>query len=186
MPGSNPRTLVEMVDARVRSAALQQDLVAIARPGFGKRGLNDGAAMSPAAVFGMGYDVFDKSVSASTAQKVGSGYEHAGCCDPFVGLGDKEGQSVAGQHLRQNAFRTFDRFRAGTHFRHPKEVKQALKVRHSGQSRDWHVGIRSDDSSQGSYADGTGVKVALSCPWPGNGGSKNFAAPRCDAASRPR
>ena len=176
-----------MVDARVRSAALQQDLVAIARPGFGKRGLNDGAAMSPAAVFGMGYDVFDKSVSASTAQKVGSGYEHAGCCDPFVGLGDKEGQSVAGQHLRQNAFRTFDRFRAGTLTSDTR--KRSSKRSRSDIRASRAIGMLASArtiSSQGSYADGTGVKVALSCPWPGNGGSKNFAAPRCDAASRPR
>src|SRR5438067_843023 len=96
-------------------------------------------------MFRMGYDIFDKSVSTSAAQKVWRGYEHAACCDPFASLGDKEGQSFARQRLRQNALSTFDRLRARTHFRHPKEVKQVLKVGHSGQSRGWHVGVRLDD-----------------------------------------
>ena len=120
------QTFVEATDTWVLSTALQQDVVAIARPSFGKGSANDRAAMPLPAMFRMGYDIFEESVSTSAAQKIRRGDEHTGRCYPCPSFGDKEGQSFVRQRLGPDAFDAFGRVRNRTHFGYSKKVKQAL------------------------------------------------------------
>jgi len=69
------------MDTGVLSAALEQHVVAIARPGPGKRSLDDCVTVTLPAALGMGDDVFEEPVSAATAQEIWRGDEHAACCD---------------------------------------------------------------------------------------------------------
>jgi hypothetical protein len=62
--------------------------------------------MSLPATFRVGYDIFEKPVPASAAQKVRRGDEHAGRRDSCARLRDKEGQFLARQRLGPDAIGT--------------------------------------------------------------------------------
>jgi len=114
------------MDAWILSTALKQDVIAIARPSFGKGSLDNCAAMPLPAVSRMGYDIFEESVSASAAQKIWRGDEHAGRCYPCASFGDKKRQSFARQRLGPDPVDAFGRVRNRTHFGYSKKAKQAL------------------------------------------------------------
>jgi hypothetical protein len=64
--------LIEAMNTRVWSAALQQDVMAIPRPSLGKGGFHDRSAMPLAVEFGMGQDIFEECVSAPLRKRFGA------------------------------------------------------------------------------------------------------------------
>src|ERR1700722_12617127 len=63
--GLEAASLIEAVDARVLSAALQQDVMAIPRPRLGQCGFHDSPTMPLSAKLGVGHDIFEECVSAA-------------------------------------------------------------------------------------------------------------------------
>jgi len=120
------QTFIEATNTWILSTALKQDVIAIARPSFGKGSLNYRATMPLPAMFGMGYDIFEECVSTSAAQKIRRGDEHAGRCYPCPSFGDEKRQSFARQRLGPDAHDAFGRIRNRTHFGYSKKVKQAF------------------------------------------------------------
>ena len=68
----------------VFAAALHQDVITVPAPGFGKRGVNHGAAVTSALKFRMCYYIFEKAMLPAGTQKIWRRYQHAGCNDPFA------------------------------------------------------------------------------------------------------
>jgi hypothetical protein len=115
-------SLIEAVDARVLSAALQQDVMAIPGPSLGQGGFHDRPAMPLAAKRTMGHDIFEEGVAATAAQQIWRGNQHAGCRDPGVCIRDKDGNPFARQHFAPDTFGAVAWFRDRAHFRLAKEI----------------------------------------------------------------
>ena len=79
-------TLIEAMHARVGSAALKQDVIAIPCPSLGQSGLDNGATMALPTKLAVSHDILEEPVSPSAAQKIRSGDERAGRCDPGTRL----------------------------------------------------------------------------------------------------
>jgi hypothetical protein len=83
------------MDARIPSAALKQYMVAISSPSLGESSLNDCATMAQPTELGVGYDIFEKPVLTSVAQKIWRGNKHAGRRDLRTRIRNKDGHAFA-------------------------------------------------------------------------------------------
>lgn len=78
------------MDARIGSATLKQDVVAISSPGLLERGADNRAAVAPPLIIRMRHDVFDDPVLATAAQKIGNGDQHACRDDQGICIGHED------------------------------------------------------------------------------------------------
>jgi hypothetical protein len=83
------------MDARIPSAALKQYMVAISSPSLGESSLNDCATMAQPSELGVGYDIFEKPVPTSVAQKIWRGNKHAGRRNLRTRIRNKNGHAFA-------------------------------------------------------------------------------------------
>jgi hypothetical protein len=83
------------MDARIPSAALKQYMVAISSPSLGESSLNDCATMAQPSELGVGYDIFEKPVPTSVAQKIWRGNKHAGRRNLRTRIRNKHGHAFA-------------------------------------------------------------------------------------------
>ena len=106
--GPKPRLestcLVEPVDARIGSAALQQDMVTISSPGFIERSADHRAAVAPSLIVRMRHDVLDDAMLTTAPQEIGDGNQHARRDDSGICVRHKDGEAVTGEGFRPNLF----------------------------------------------------------------------------------
>jgi len=140
--GLEAASLIEAVDARVLSAALQQDVMAIPRPRLGQCGFHDSPTMPLSAKLGVGHDIFEECVSAAAAQKIWRGNKHAGCRDPGADIRDEDGNPFVRQHLGPDACGTLARFGDRAHFRRAKEIEQRSQIGCLSKPCFWHLGTK--------------------------------------------
>src|SRR5262249_24192012 len=93
-PGLEAACFVEAVHPWIGAAALQENVMAVPRPGLVQRGAHDGSAMALPAKRGMGHDIFKKSMLTARAQEVGRRDQHAGRNDPGIRFGYEHNDAV--------------------------------------------------------------------------------------------
>lgn len=93
--------------ARIGPATLQQDVVTVLLPRFGKRGPDDGPAVPSSLMGRVRHDVFNETVPAASPQEIGNRDEHAGCDDPMIRIRHEDGQPVAPDSFLPNALGHF-------------------------------------------------------------------------------
>ena len=133
---------VEPMDARIGSAALEQDVVAIPLPRFTEGCTDNRAAMTTSLKVGMGYDIFDDPMLTTATQKIGNGNQHAGRDDLCICIGYKNHKTIARNGLRPNLFGSLFWFCAAAYVRSRKECKQRTEVGDRGEPDIWHHATR--------------------------------------------
>lgn len=146
--GPQPRcesaSFIEPMHARVGSAALKQDVVAIPSPGFVKRSANDRAAVPTPLIIRMRHHVFDDPVLTAAPQKIGNGNQHACRDDSRVCVGYKDGQAVTRECFRPNLFGPLSWFGMATDLRRLEQREQGSEV---GGVRNSGIGHLNDSGS---------------------------------------
>ena len=98
-PRLESAALIEAMHARVRPAALKQDVVAIHLPRFGQGGTDHRTAVPSPHIIGMRHDVLENPVQTPAPQQVGNGDEHAGRDDPGICIRHQDHQPFAREGL---------------------------------------------------------------------------------------
>lgn len=139
-PRLKTAAFVEAMHARVPATALQEDVMAIGRPGCCERSAHDSTPMALPPKIRMRDDVIEKSVLSTGTQKVRRCHERARRDDPGVSIGHEHEKTFAREHFGPDSFRPRPWLRARAHFRRAKQRKQGVQVIRFGYSRFGHAG----------------------------------------------
>lgn len=116
-PNPRPETqsLIEPVNARVRSTALHKHVVTVHCPGLSERSLNHGFPVTSASQLGMSDNIFQKPVASSTPQQIRRNNKHAGRSDPISIVRHEHVDSRLRQGAAPNALGALSRLGGRTH-----------------------------------------------------------------------
>ena len=132
-----PQCLIECGDTRIRPAALHQNVVAVSCPGLLERGGDHSLAVAPASELRVRGDIFQETVTLSSAQKVRRGYQHACRGDPISIVRHEDMDTRVLQRFPPDIFHPFPWLRDGAHFRDAKKLDEGHQIG-SASEAGWH------------------------------------------------
>jgi hypothetical protein len=137
-PGPETQPFVEGVHAGVRPPALQQHVVAVARPCVFQCGQYHGLAVTSASQLGVSDNILQEPVTLSAAKQIRCNDKHAGGSDAIAIIGYKYADTGVRQSFLPDALGALWRLRNRTHLRRIEKREEGRQIHSTGEASDWH------------------------------------------------